>query len=204
MGAKSTLYNIVWDVVMDWKLQPWNCSKQVRGLRTRRMFASPSLYYAAVAVDAVLRFGWTATLVPHWFAFESAEKANSLANSPTSTVITTSPLVLPLVIVAELGRRAMWAIFRLESEHLHNTEGFRRVEVVPLHFDHTEEGKSEEEAEKQKKQTRRSEVIIELLVYAAVVSILAYGAVTDWEERPRDHAPQFPPPSPFPPPAPPA
>ena len=30
----------------------------------------------------------------------------------------------------------MWAVLRLESEHLHNTEGFRRVDVIPLHFDH--------------------------------------------------------------------
>jgi hypothetical protein len=30
----------------------------------------------------------------------------------------------------------MWLILRLESEHLHNTEGFRRIDRVPLHFDH--------------------------------------------------------------------
>ena len=59
----GTFYNIVWDVVMDWKLQPWNCEE--RGLRPRRMFANAAVYYAAASVDFVLRFAWTATLVPH-------------------------------------------------------------------------------------------------------------------------------------------
>ena len=60
----------------------------------------------------------------------------------------------------------MWAVLRLESEHLHNTEGFRRVDVIPLHFDHREKG-TEEPTE------RRSYVLVELFAYAAVVALLA-------------------------------
>lgn len=29
----------------------------------------------------------------------------------------------------------MWGCFRLENEHLHNTQNFRRVAFVPLHFE---------------------------------------------------------------------
>ena len=91
----------------------------------------------------------------------------------------TSYGLLPIVIVAELWRRAMWAIFRLESEHLHNTEGFRRVAVVPLHFDHTAQKDKEPDF------TRR-EVLMELLVYAVVVAVLAYGATQDPMGRGRE------------------
>ena len=34
----------------------------------------------------------------------------------------------------ELFRRTIWGFFRLEHEHRQNTEGYRRVGVVPLHF----------------------------------------------------------------------
>lgn len=37
-------------------------------------------------------------------------------------------------MVLELFRRTIWSFFRLEHEHRHNTQGFRRVGVVPLHF----------------------------------------------------------------------
>ena len=98
----GTLYNIVWDVCMDWKLQPWNCHKGVYGLRPRRMFTSQALYYVAVVVDFVLRFAWTATLVPHWFAMASTENLSAFSNIA----------LLPIVIVSELCRRAMWVILR--------------------------------------------------------------------------------------------
>ena len=45
---------------------------------------------------------------------------------------------------------------------------------MPLHFDHAKE----EEAEKQRG-SKRNEVIFELLVYAAVVGILALGAYSE-------------------------
>ncbi len=44
----------------------------------------------------------------------------------------------PAIAIGEVARRMMWSWFRLENEQLHNTEGYRRVDFVPLHFD-TEE-----------------------------------------------------------------
>lgn len=170
----GTFYNIVWDVVMDWKLRPWDCEQ--KGLRPRRMFALPAVYYVAMGVDFVLRFAWTATLVPHWFAFKT---------NPDEATNFATYLMLPVVIIAELSRRCMWAIFRLESEHLHNTEGFRRVAVVPLHFDHA----AEEGDEKQKPAFTKREVLLELLIYAAVVGVLAYGTTQDPTGRGRDWRP---------------
>ena len=37
-------------------------------------------------------------------------------------------------MTVELFRRTIWSFFRLEHEHRQNTQGFRRVNVVPLHF----------------------------------------------------------------------
>lgn len=49
----------------------------------------------------------------------------------------TLPLYLqPFTMVAELFRRTFWSFFRLENEHLRNTQGFRRVDFIPLHYDH--------------------------------------------------------------------
>jgi hypothetical protein len=47
------------------------------------------------------------------------------------------PLYLqPFTMVIELFRRTFWGFFRLENEHLRNTQGFRRVDFIPLHYDH--------------------------------------------------------------------
>ena len=42
---------------------------------------------------------------------------------------------MPFLAAAEICRRTMWGCFRLENEHLHNTQNFRRVAFVPLHFE---------------------------------------------------------------------
>lgn len=161
----STLYTFAWDVIMDWKLG--NLKEGM--LRPRRMFTQRWLYYAAMITDLVLRFAWTATLVPHWIAV-----TNSTSAMNTHLSVLDSQYILPCITIGELCRRAMWACLRLESEHLHNTEGFRRVEVVPLHFDH-----SREDPDKTAQPSKRIETVVELLVYAAVVAILAAAAYFD-------------------------
>lgn len=153
----STLYTWLWDVVMDWKLG----QMAEGGLRERRMFSNKGYYYAAIVVDLILRFAWTATLVPHWFSV-----------SQLAMYKLTSVFVLPVVIVSELCRRAMWAIFRLESEHLHNTEGFRRVEHVPLHFDHAQQDDANKNVE------RKVEKALEAIMYVAFAALLVYAAVS--------------------------
>lgn len=72
----------------------------------------------AIVADLFLRFAWTLTLIP-----------------PQSS--RTLPLYLqPFTMVGELFRRTFWSFFRLENEHLRNTQGFRRVDFIPLHYDH--------------------------------------------------------------------
>ena len=95
---------------------PPSSSRLLPYLRQRRG------YYAVIGADLLLRFGWTATLLPassfgvdqgaQWFRVQAS-------------------WLQPAVAAAEISRRMMWALVRLEAEHLHNTEGFRRVQVRP-------------------------------------------------------------------------
>ena len=57
----STLYTFAWDVYVDWRLVD---GRKWCALRQRRMFRNRTWYYLAILADFVLRFGWTATLVP--------------------------------------------------------------------------------------------------------------------------------------------
>ncbi|KAJ0402715.1 hypothetical protein P43SY_007857 [Pythium insidiosum] len=110
----SSLYTWVWDVWMDWGLG----RPQYKFLGDRQMFSRRWVYYVAIVADLVLRFAWTLTLIP-----------------PGSS--SSLPLYLqPFTMVLELFRRTFWGFFRLENEHLRNTQGFRRVDFIPLHYDH--------------------------------------------------------------------
>jgi len=152
----STLYTFFWDVSIDWRLG----SLAHGGLRERRMFSRDWVYHVAIALDLVLRFGWTATLVPG-----SQSVGYQLSNGDWLGIILTSALAS-----GELCRRAMWAVFRLEAEHLHNTEGLRRIAVIPLHFDPKREASEEVQ---NADPVRRCGVLVELLAFATIVGVLA-------------------------------
>lgn len=110
----SSLYTWAWDVTMDWGLG----RPQFKLLGDRQMFSRKWVYYVAIVSDLFLRFAWTLTLIP-------PGSSKSL------------PLYFqPFTMVLELVRRTFWSFFRLENEHLRNTQGFRRVDFIPLHYDH--------------------------------------------------------------------
>ena len=70
----------------------------------------------------MLRFAWAVTLVP-----AVGGHSGSLWDVGTKSIS-------PFLAVLELVRRAMWACLRVEYEHLSNSEAFRKVDFVPLHF----------------------------------------------------------------------
>lgn len=73
------------------------------------------VYYTAVVVDLVLRFNWLYSLIP-----PGHNPLPFIHSSTLPVFITTS------VIVCEFLRRTMWGFFRVENEHLNNTEvGFK-------------------------------------------------------------------------------
>ncbi|CAI5740684.1 unnamed protein product [Peronospora destructor] len=111
----SSLYTWVWDVTMDWGLG----RPQFKFLGDSQMFSHKWVYYAAIVADLFLRFAWTLTLIP-----------------PRGAARWLPLYLQPFTMVLELFRRTFWSFFRLENEHLRNTQGFRRVDFIPLHYDH--------------------------------------------------------------------
>ncbi|CAI5731658.1 unnamed protein product [Hyaloperonospora brassicae] len=111
----SSLYTWIWDVTMDWGLG----RPRFKFLGDSQMFSRKWVYYAAIVADLFLRFAWTLTLIP-----------------PRGAARWLPLYLQPFTIVLELFRRTFWSFFRLENEHLRNTQGFRRVDFIPLHYDH--------------------------------------------------------------------
>lgn len=160
----STLYTFCWDVFMDWGLLRQPLARLFKSpaarqmsmdtlpsddeeideipgithhrphsarikpvfqtkspLREQLMFRQPWIYYTAIFADLIMRFLWTLTLVPR-------------SSTRTPLGQTFSHLMGPVLASIEVTRRCMWSCFRLEAEHLHNTEGYRSEKVIPLHF----------------------------------------------------------------------
>lgn len=69
------------------------------------------VYYTAIVVDLVLRFNWLYSLIP------PGHNPLPFLHSSTLPVFVTT-----VVIVCEFVRRTMWGFFRVENEHLNNTE----------------------------------------------------------------------------------
>ncbi len=113
-------------------------------------------YYAAMILDLILRFLWTLTLIP------------DTSDNPLSAGL--QNYLLPFLAIGEVLRRSMWALLRVENEHLHNVEGFRRVDFIPLHFDTHSQRKPPPT-----KPGRR--VLVEVLAFTACVVAVATVAV---------------------------
>ena len=123
----SSIYSFLWDVYMDWGLGRPNFGF----LGPRLMFPKQIYYYGVIIADLFLRFMWVLTLLP-----------------PQSGAKFEIPAYLTAVTMSvELLRRTLWGFLRLEHEHRHNTQGYRRVDFVPLHFStgHDHKYKKEEE-----------------------------------------------------------
>mmetsp|Transcript_2823 Transcript_2823/g.5981 ORF Transcript_2823/g.5981 Transcript_2823/m.5981 type:complete len:376 (-) Transcript_2823:309-1436(-) len=150
--VSSSLYSFFWDVYMDWGLG----RPEYGFLGPRLMFPKKAEYYMVICADLVMRFMWVLTLVP-----------------PQSGAKFELPAYLSAIsMTIELFRRTIWSFFRLEHEHRQNTQGFRRVDVVPLHFDHNHKHKYN--------QTTRVgwKVLIEIVIVTSiVVAISAFSAI---------------------------
>eukprot|EP00808_Paulinella_micropora_P018809 g31855.t1 len=112
----SSLYSYSWDVFMDWGL-----GLRSHGyLRSRLLMGNKNYYYAAMVLDLALRFTWSLTLIPVAVASPLSKK--------------TMQILTPLLAMLEIMRRTFWSWFRLEHEHLSNTMGYRRIDLVPYPF----------------------------------------------------------------------
>mmetsp|Transcript_20257 Transcript_20257/g.45926 ORF Transcript_20257/g.45926 Transcript_20257/m.45926 type:complete len:131 (-) Transcript_20257:634-1026(-) len=120
------------------------------------MFPNIHYYYVVIVADLFLRMSWLTTLIP----------PNSGANFALPAYLSSVTMSL------ELLRRTLWGFFRLENEHRHSTEGFRRVDFVPLHFSTGHNHKYDT-----KKAAMETRVIIEISVFVVAVIAVCISSV---------------------------
>mmetsp|Transcript_3270 Transcript_3270/g.4362 ORF Transcript_3270/g.4362 Transcript_3270/m.4362 type:complete len:725 (+) Transcript_3270:102-2276(+) len=149
--AASTLFTYYWDVYIDWGL---GCKGQ-KMLRQQRMFSKTSFYYFAIVSDLFLRFSWCVTLLPGLSTFFGADY-----------------YLTAILSVVEVFRRTIWLLIRVEYEHLYNSQGYRRVEYIPLHF----------QAPPSDKIQPKNAVIVELSIF--VILVLTISGMAFFQEPP--------------------
>lgn len=110
----ATVYQIYWDIVVDWGLlqpnsrNPW--------LRDQLMLKNRSIYFLSIAINVLLRVSWLQSVIHYHFGASNHE------------------LTEFLFAVLEVFRRGHWNFYRLENEHLNNVGKYRAVKTVPLPF----------------------------------------------------------------------
>lgn len=101
-AMSNALYSFYWDVARDWDLTMLSSKRSSSdypyGLRRVRYFRDPSLYYAMIAIDLLLRFAWALKLSPHLEHYYDIEGG------------------IFLLEILELFRRWLWVFFRVETE----------------------------------------------------------------------------------------
>ena len=117
-SAINSLYSYLWDIIMDWGLIQFNITgfaRQRNGQRKcnfiiwrQQMFYPLILYVFAAVINLVLRFSWMANQFHYFQRFHAMQ------------------LVL-LIELAEVLRRSMWNMFRVEWEIISKTEIERSV-----------------------------------------------------------------------------
>ncbi|KIV93148.1 hypothetical protein PV10_04386 [Exophiala mesophila] len=108
------IYTSFWDVFMDFSLgNPW---AKHPFLRDQLAYKKVWVYYFAMIADVVLRQQWI------FFAIFTADVQHSAIMSF-------------FVSLAEVLRRGMWSLFRVENEHCNNVGKFRASRDMQLPYD---------------------------------------------------------------------
>jgi hypothetical protein len=120
----NATYCSFWDVAMDWSLgNPYARHPFLRdNLAYRRIW----MYYVAMILDPILRFQWI------FYALYVQDLQHST-------------LVSFFVGLAEVFRRGMWTLFRVENEHCNNVGRFRASRDIPLPYSLPESPKQSQE-----------------------------------------------------------
>ena len=112
-AAINAIYCSFWDVFMDFSLGNPYASRPF--LRDRLAFRKTWLYYAAMVSDVILRQQWI------FYAIFTEDLQHS-------------SIVSFLVGLAEVFRRGIWSVFRVENEHCNNVGKFRASRDIPLPY----------------------------------------------------------------------
>lgn len=108
------LYCSFWDVAMDFSLgNPW---AKHPFLRDHLAYKKIWVYYFAMVADVVLRQQWIA------YAIFTSDLQHSA-------------IMAFFVSLAEVLRRGMWSLFRVENEHCNNVDKFRASRDITLPYE---------------------------------------------------------------------
>ena len=108
IGAASTIYNLFWDIYLD-----WGCGRRNdKHLFLRETLTYPQIvYYLAIIYDIIVRTTWT------WNFIHIRNSLSEWKNILTCTL--------------EVIRRAVWVLIRVENENLSNPENYRTILAIP-------------------------------------------------------------------------
>ncbi|KAK1390968.1 Phosphate transporter PHO1-like protein 5 [Heracleum sosnowskyi] len=108
-----------WDIIYDWGLlnrkstNPW--------LRDKLLVPYKSVYFAAIALNVLLRFSWIQMVLDLKVRFLHRQS------------------MIAVIAILEIIRRGVWNFFRLENEHLNNAGKYRAFKSVPLPFNYEDD-----------------------------------------------------------------
>lgn len=105
----ATLYQLWWDIFLDWELFIWCPERSKFIFRRNRLLQGKLIYFVILFVNSILRFGWTLTVIPVRYLSPSGD----LLNTFSTDFIT---FIAPILACAEIIRRSLWGILRIELE----------------------------------------------------------------------------------------
>lgn len=116
----ATLYQIYWDVFMDWSLLErrngnWH-------LRTKRLYKGKWVYWSIFGINFVLRFCWTLSFLPLRYLNATGVLTNNFSGDLNA-------FFGPTIAVAEIIRRTLWGLLRVEWESIQE-EGTTATSVL--------------------------------------------------------------------------
>ncbi|KAG2276410.1 hypothetical protein Bca52824_058965 [Brassica carinata] len=105
-SAIAAIFCTYWDLVLDWGLL--NRTSKNRWLRDKLLIPQKKVYFIAMILNVLLRFAWVQTVLDFNFSFMHKQT------------------MVAVVASLEIIRRGIWNFFRLENEHLNNTQKQQR------------------------------------------------------------------------------
>lgn len=117
----ATLYCLIWDYYIDWGLFRSENPKKYM-LREKLKF-HPKFYYFAIVENFLLRFFWLIFLINFKYNTSLGHYAEKLS------------LVVFFAMMAEILRRTIWSIIRVENEFYNNYEQYRTIPIIPNMMD---------------------------------------------------------------------
>lgn len=122
----ASVLSMWWDIIFDWGLFQPNATEPY--LRNEIVYPK-TFYYAAIPMDIILRLGWIFLVFPSVWSSITLDKVLNLSTSSNI-----SGLIVYFLALVEVCRRIVWALIRLENEHVQNVGQFRAIKDVPLPF----------------------------------------------------------------------